>query len=78
MAAGKHIDGAGRFQSDKYPDLAPDKIVLSFKDPLAHAALAVLAIHYKRADPDLAEDITKRLRTLGFGTPKSSIDLGWG
>lgn len=64
--AGHHIDERGRFKSDKYPDLPPDKIVLSFGDPLARRALAVLAMDYRTADPELAADITHRLHVLEF------------
>ena len=59
---GHHIDSKGRFQSDKFPDLAPDKIVLSFKDPAARRALRVYAIHAE--DRELATDIWKRLGTI--------------
>lgn len=58
---GHHIDKQGRFQSDKYPDLPPDKIVLSFNDPLARDALLVLAQSYSGADPELTADIRQRL-----------------
>ncbi len=61
---GHHIDDQGRFQSDKYPDLAPDKIILSFKDVHAHLPLALLAIEYISADPELSRDILTRLETL--------------
>jgi len=61
---GHHIDSEGRFQSDRHPDLAPDKIVLSFKDPNARAALWCLSAFYTRDDPSLAEDIAARLETL--------------
>lgn len=59
-----HIDSEGRFQSDKYPDLGPDKIVLSFKDPLARAALLALAYNYRNVDLGFAEDVDKRVRTI--------------
>lgn len=59
---GHHIDSEGRFQSDKYPDLAPDKIVLSFKDPAARKALVILAADYEKIDPDLSNDILTRIR----------------
>lgn len=62
MPDGHHIDKQGRFQSDKFSDLAPDKIVLSFKDPAARRALRVYAIHAK--DRELANDIWKRLQRL--------------
>ena len=35
----REIDGRKHFQSDLYPDLALDHIVLSFKDPAARQAL---------------------------------------
>lgn len=66
MVMGHHIDKEGRFQSDKYPDLPPDKIVLSFKDPRARTALYALAECYEAADPELSADIRTRLRaTIG-------------
>lgn len=59
---GHHIDSEGRFQSDKYPDLAPDKIILSLKDPYAFNALKEYANHCN--DRELANDIMKRLQTI--------------
>lgn len=59
-----HIDTYGRFQSDKYPYLPPDKIVISFKDPLAIAALYALAKSYARRDEQLATDIRRRLHSI--------------
>jgi|GEM_PF-2612188 len=62
---GHHLNAAGQFQSDKYPELAPDKIVLSFNDPHAVKALAVLACSYHDVDRELADDIAERLQRLG-------------
>ncbi len=62
---GRFIDEQGRFQSDKYPDLAPDKIVVSFKDPHARRALGALAIAYNNSDHELATAIRTRLTTFG-------------
>ncbi len=59
---GHHINNEGRFQSDKYPDLPPDKIVLSFKDPVARDALALYA--FRTTDDELANDIAERLKTI--------------
>ncbi len=59
---GHHIDREGRFQSDKFPDLAPDKIVLSFKDPAARRALNVYSIYAE--DRELARDIRTRVGTI--------------
>ncbi len=59
---GHHINRRVQFQSDKFPDLAPDKIVLSFQDPAARRALRVYAIHAE--DRELASDIWKRLQSI--------------
>ena len=61
---GHHIDDQGRFQSDKYPNLPPDKIIVSFKHPDAWPALAALAEAYQMRDEELAADIRERLRTV--------------
>ena len=57
-----HINEAGQFQSDKHPDLAPDKIVLSFKDPVARAALHIYVQGCQ--DTQLAQDIHDRLESI--------------
>lgn len=49
------VDGKPMFQSDKYPDLAPNHIVLSFNDPAARAALWTFV--YETDDMELAKDI---------------------
>ena len=63
---GHHINKEGQFQSDKYPDLPPDKIILSFKDTNAKLALAfyVNSVLKYGGDKELAEDIQTRLETL--------------
>lgn len=65
---GHHLtpDDPPRFQSDLHPELDPDKIVLSFNDPLAHRALHMLARAYHDKDPGLAEDILQVLQGKGF------------
>jgi len=60
---GHHIDKNGMFQSDRHPELAPDKIVLSFKDISAQYALRMLAISYSHKDPELSADSSTRLRS---------------
>lgn len=55
---GHHIDSKGRFQSDKYPDLASDKIISSFKDPSARRALLTYAEASK--DKELVAEIRTR------------------
>ena len=52
---GHHINDNGDFQSDKYPELAPNKIILSFKDKHARTALNIYA--ELTEDAELAEDI---------------------
>jgi len=59
---GHHINEKGQFKSDKYPDLPPDKIILSFKDPLARKALKLYAELTK--DTELAKDIVTRINTV--------------
>ncbi len=59
---GHHINDEGQFQSDKYPDLPPDKIVLSFKEPAARVALQAYII--VATDQELAKDIKTRLQSL--------------
>lgn len=69
-----HINADGQFQSDRHPDLPPDKIVLSFKDPLAWAALSVVAAAYEIKDPELSADIRARVEqimTTGLNVPKA-------
>lgn len=60
----QHIDELGRFQSDKHPELSPDTVLLSFKDPLARAALSALAVAYNNEDHDFAHDIRRRLASI--------------
>lgn len=59
---GHHIDPKGRFQSDRHPELAPDKIVLSFKDEAARSALYLFA--RLTEDTELGKDIRDRLISL--------------
>ena len=71
---GHHINAAGESQSDKYPELKPDKIVVSFKHPEAWPALEALADGYEYKDPELAADIRQRLRAIGSTPPKAARD----
>ncbi len=75
---GHHIDAAGRFQSDKHPELPVDKVVISFKDPLARTALSALAVAYNNADHEFASD-RERLTTIGRGPappPQPNMPIG--
>jgi len=67
---GNHLRN-GQFLSDKYAVYrfrdgkcaSPDKLVLSFHDPAARAALQLFA--NMTADAELAIDIKARLRSVG-------------
>lgn len=56
---GHHINSKGEFQSDRNKDLKPNRIVLSFNDPVARKALRFYANN--TLDRELAEDILKVL-----------------
>ena len=59
---GHHINEKGQFQSDKYPDLPPDKIILSFKDRASRWAL----LHFidRTLDRELSKDVETRLKSI--------------
>jgi len=59
---GHHINNKGQFQSDKYPELPPNKIILSFNDPAAREAL----LHYSRltSDRELGKDILEVIKNI--------------
>jgi len=59
---GHHINSDGQFQSDKYPELPPDKMVLSFKDK--HARYCLLMYAKYTSDKELAEDIRTRYNSI--------------
>jgi len=59
-----HINSLGQFQSDKHPDLPPNRIRLSLEAPLSMRALLVLAHDYSKKDVGLASDIRETLITL--------------
>lgn len=86
---GHHIDAEGRFQSDKYPELAPDKVVISLKDSRTWAGLRVIAVAYctnSGADArefgsdlfqrvkDLQAVATKELQRKGISVPNEDED----
>jgi hypothetical protein len=61
-AMSHRFNALDQFQSDQYPNLAPDEIVLSFRDPAAMAALHAFAD--LTDDDDLAVAIVKRLDAI--------------
>jgi hypothetical protein len=68
MKMGNHINENGRFQSDKYPELPENKIILSFKDPLAREVLKIYA--KKTKDAELGEDILEAIKNVEKGSLK--------
>lgn len=63
---GHHINEKGEFQSDKHPELPPDRIRINFQNPRSHRALWYLASDYQSEDSELAEDIRTRLKALDY------------
>ena len=61
---GHHIDDEGRFQSDKYPELGPDKVVISLRDPKVYWVAATIAEAYRKADPEFAQDVETRMHAI--------------
>ena len=57
-----HLNTFGQFQSNQYPDMLPDEIVLSCRDPAAMEALHAFAD--LTDDDDLAVAIVKRLDAI--------------
>lgn len=63
--SGHHINEKGQFQSDKYPDLPPNRIVLSFEDPMARIALKEFA--HLTLDEELGKDVLEVLDRIEGG-----------
>lgn len=62
---GHHIDDQGQFQSDKYPELGPDKVVISLKDPLTWAGPRMIAVQQQDGgDRGFGDDLLERLDVL--------------
>lgn len=61
---GHHIDNKGRFQSDKHPELPPDRIRINMANPRSMRAMFVLAQDYQEIDHELSNDIVRRLLNL--------------
>lgn len=74
---GHHLTADGQFQSDRHPDLPPNKIVLSFKDPHAHLGLWTVAIEYQQDDPELSGDMMTALDALGAVPPRAVVEDAW-
>ena len=65
-----HLNEQDQFQSEQYPDMRPDEIVLSLRDPAAMEALYVYAD--MTDDDDLAVPILKRLEAIA-GAKKCTV-----
>ena len=63
---GSHINGDGRFQSDKYPSCPAGKVPLSTKDPTAQDLLWIYAQRRRAIDPEFADDLEACLVEDGF------------
>ncbi len=61
---GHHIDEQGRFKSDKYPDLAPDKVVINLTHPEVWPGLLLIAQAYAERDLEFGEDLKARVLQL--------------
>jgi hypothetical protein len=74
---GAHINKTGQFQSDKYPDCPPDKVLLSLHDAKAQPLLW----EYENDDKEFGEDIKARLDMIGYkhtATCRIELeDLAW-
>lgn len=57
---GHHINSDGDFQSDKHPDLPPNKIALDFRD--IHARPCLILYASLTLDRELKEDILAGLK----------------
>ncbi len=68
---GHHINDKGQFQSDRHPDLPPNKIILSFRDPAAREAL--LLYSRKTSDAELASDIYAAIENQDWPESKCRV-----
>lgn len=68
----EHINGDGKFQSDKYPWCEPDFVPLKLTDPMAQPVLWLYAEHRRDKDATFSNDLQLRLRQLGFD-PKEAF-----
>lgn len=75
---GHHIDEQGRFQSDKHPDLPPDRVRVSLENPRSVRALRQLARDYWSHDREFSEDLDRRLTELHGPPPLAAINEALG
>lgn len=61
---GHHINDKGEFQSDKHPDLPPDRLRVNITNPRSTRALLILADDYQGHDAEFADDLRNRVLAL--------------
>lgn len=73
---GHHINAAGEFQSDKHPDLPPDRVRLNILRPENWPALLLIADAYQEKDAEFADDLRGRIEALKAETDHSEHGRG--
>lgn len=74
-----HLVG-GEFQSDKYPDIGSNKVVISLRDIKAQAALWEIGSRYcdgGPSDEDFGDDLQIALLNIGYAPRVSWIQRLW-
>jgi len=61
---GHHINEDGQFQSDKHPELEPDRVLINISKPRNWPGLRLIADAYQEKDPEFAEDLRGRIAAL--------------
>lgn len=65
--------GTGRvFQSDKHPDLPPDRVRVNLRSPRSRRAMWILALDYADKEPEFSKDLRSRLSDLGYRGPDAN------
>ena len=61
---GHHLDANGDFQSDKHPELKPNRVLVNLENPLSARGMLRLAQDYHDTDEEFAEDVLEVLGRL--------------
>jgi hypothetical protein len=70
FATHPHINGHGKFQSDKYPTCPPGKVPLSVEDPTAQDLLWEYAQRRRAVDAEFAADLELALQAANYVRPQ--------
>lgn len=62
---GHHLKD-GKFQSDKFPDLPPNHVVINIEKPRTKSAVQELVNAYWGVDDEFASDLYEALENLGL------------